>query len=245
MRLLLPKPETDWARWRDGLAGLDIDVKLIDPWRLSALEETPAQRSLWLELDQFAGVICVSRRAATALVDALDRYWPMPPVRLHWLCNGPATAAVLTAADLAAQFPAIANTAEAVLMLPATQAVAGQKWLVVKGEGGRSVFAASLQSRGAEVTEITVYRRALQPAALRQLSAQRDQADAMLVSSLTLAEGLLAHDANWLDWPGRWLFSSARLLDWGREQGIAGEDTGGAALPVVVRYLRQATPRPG
>ena len=63
MRLLLPKPETDWSRWRDGLSGLDIELTLVDPWRLTRLEETPAQRSLWLELDLFAGVICVSRRA--------------------------------------------------------------------------------------------------------------------------------------------------------------------------------------
>lgn len=239
MRLLLPKPETDWSRWRDGLAALDIELTLVDPWRLTRLEETPAQRSVWLELDQFAGVICVSRCAAEALTDALDRYWPMPPVRLHWLCNGPATAEVLAQADLAAQFPDSANTAEAVLTLPSTREVAGQKWLVVKGEGGRSVFAETLQRRGAEVTEITVYRRALKAEALTELSAQRAQADAMLVSSLTLAEGLLAHDAGWRDWRGRWLFSSARLLAWAQEQGIDGEDTGGAALDTVAHYLQQ------
>ncbi|PTY38212.1 hypothetical protein BGP77_17365 [Saccharospirillum sp. MSK14-1] len=238
MRLLLPKPETDWSRWRDGLAGLDIDLHLVDPWRLTTLEETPAQRSLWLELDQFSGVICVSRRAAEALTDALDRYWPMPPVRLHWLCNGPATASVLAQAHLSAEFPVTANTAEAVLTLPSTREVAGQKWLVVKGEGGRSVFAQTLQSRGADVTEMTVYRRALNLDVIEQLSAQRDQADAMLVSSLTLAEGLLAHDADWRSWRGRWLFSSARLLAWAQAQGIDGEDTGGAALDVVARYLQ-------
>jgi len=239
MRLLLPKPETDWARWRDGLAALDIVLTLVDPWRLTQLDETPAQRSLWLELDQFAGVVCVSRRAAEALTDALDRYWPMPPVGLHWLCNGPATAKVLAQADLAAQFPDSANTAEAVLKLPSTREVAGQKWLVVKGEGGRSVFAETLQRRGAEVTEMTVYRRALKTEALSELGAQRNQADAMLVSSLTLAEGLLAHDAGWRDWSGRWLFSSARLLDWAKQQGIDGEDTGGAALDIVTHYLQQ------
>ncbi|WP_108126337.1 uroporphyrinogen-III synthase [Saccharospirillum mangrovi] len=238
MRLLLPKPEPDWARWRDGLAGVGVEPILIDPWQLEWLDETPAQRSLWLELDQFSGVICVSRRAAEALVSALDRYWPMPPARLHWLCNGPATASVLAAADLPVQFPESDNTAEAVLALPQTRDVALQKWLIVKGEGGRSVFAQTLQQRSAEVTETAVYRRALRAEALADLSRQRDQADAILVSSLTLAQGLVQQDAGWQDWPGRWLFSSPRLLDWARDVGIEGENTGGAALNAVTHHLR-------
>lgn len=238
MRLLLPKPHTDWARWADGLAAVGVESVLVDPWQLDWLAETPAQRTLWLELDQFAGVICVSRRAAEALAEALDRYWPMPPVRLHWLCNGPATAAVLEEAGLSARYPATGNTAEAVLELEETRQVSGQKWLVVKGEGGRDVFATALRARGAEATESAVYRRSLRSDALRDLARRRAEADAILVSSLTLAEALLSSDAGWRDWPGRWLFSSQRLLDWAHEQGLDGEHTGGAALEAVADHLR-------
>lgn len=238
MRLLLPKPKTDWTRWQSGLAAIGVQTDCVDPWQLSRLDETPAQRSLWLQLDQFAGVVCVSRRAAEALAAVLDQYWPMPPARLHWLCNGPATAAVLADAGLVAQFPSADNTAEAVLQLAPTQQVAQQKWLIIKGEGGRAVFADTLSERGAVVTEMPVYRRALDHDALQSLRQKRRQADAILVSSLTLAEGLLADDASWRDWPGRWLFSSERLLDWARNQGVTGENTAGAALDQVVRYLQ-------
>jgi len=83
-----------------------------------------------------------------------------------------------------------------------------------------------------------VYRRALHEPALAELTRHRYQADAMLVSSLTLATGLLAQDARWRDWRGRWLFSSARLLDWANDQQLQGETTGGAALEIVARYLQ-------
>lgn len=243
MRLLLPKPRHDWPRWREGLTGL-VDPLWVDPWHFEPFEETPRQRAIWLDLDLYQGVICVSAVAARCLVAALDRYWPMPPVRLHWLCNGPGTASVLAAADLPVRYPQAGNTAEAVLAMPELSDIAGQKWLLVKGEGGRDVFARTLSERGAGVTEAPVYRRSVRAEALDRMVEYSHGADAMLVSSLTLGEALLSSRGDhWRAWPGLWLLSSRRLGDWARERGlIRVEVTEGAALEAVRHALRRIKP---
>ncbi|GGX44623.1 uroporphyrinogen-III synthase [Saccharospirillum salsuginis] len=243
MRLLLPKPAKDWARWRAGLADLDTTPICIDPWHFEWQWETPEQRTVWLNLDEFQGVICVSARAAEGLVAALDRYWPMPPIGIHWLCNGSGTAAPLTEAGLRVHFPERDNTAEAVLQLPETQAVAEQKWLVVKGEGGRDTFARTLSDRGAEVTELRLYRRSVKAEALSELVQRSKDAEAILVSSQTLAAALMHENPqHWRSWPGQWWLTSPRLLDWAVAEGIPHcRGTRGAALEQVRQALIERT----
>ena len=247
MRLLLPKPAKDWARWRAGLADLDITPICVDPWHFEWLPETPEQRTVWLNLDEFQGVICVSARAAEGLVAALDRYWPMPPVGIHWLCNGSGTAAPLTEAGLPVRYPERDNTAEAVLQLPEIQAVAEQKWLIVKGEGGRETFARTLSERGAAVTELRLYRRSVKSEALSELIHRSRDAEAILVSSQSLAEALWHEDTHhWRNWPGQWWLTSQRLLDWAGAEGIPRcQSTRGAALEQVHQAFKNRTPRGG
>lgn len=247
MRLLLPKPRSDWSRWQRELSAINVDSICIDPWAFEWLPETPEQRTTWLNLDEFQGVICVSARAAEGLVHALDRYWPMPPAGVHWMCNGSGTAAVLTQADLPVVYPSAENTAEAVLALPETQAVADKKWLIVKGEGGRDTFTSTLTARGAEVTEMVLYRRSVPDSALNALLNESAQADAILISSETLANALWDHaPEHWRLWPGDWWFSSSRLLDWAKGRGITRcTNTGGAALEAVSRTLVRERQRHG
>lgn len=241
MRLLLPKPRSDWARWRAGLTEVGVEPICVDPWRFEWLPETPEQRTVWLNLDEFQGVICVSARAAEGLVAALDRYWPMPPVGLHWLCNGSGTAVPLRRAGLPAVHPERDNTAEAVLDRPETRSVAEHKWLVVKGEGGRDTFARTLAERGADVTELCLYRRSVTIDALSELVRLSRDAESILVSSQTLVDALWHHAPDhWRRWSGLWWLSSPRLLDRAVELGIPQCDTtGGAALEQVCRALKE------
>lgn len=243
MRLLLPKPRRDWERWQAGLEATGIQLELVDPWQFEWLPETPWQRTQWLNLDEYQGVVCVSARAAEGLVHALDRYWPMPPVRVSWLCNGSGTAQLLQEAELKAGFPERDNTAEAVLQMPETLDVTDQKWMVIKGEGGRDTFAQTLSQRGAAVTEMVLYRRALDPQAMESLHQRSKETDVLLVSSQTLAEGLWRHaPAHWHQWPGEWLVSSDRLLAWAQHQGVPHcRSTNGAALENVRRTLLEMT----
>lgn len=236
MRLLLPKPRRDWPRWRQALDDTGVELDLVDPWRFEVFDESPQRRSLWLNLDLFQGVVCVSTVAAQVLADALDRYWPMPPAGVVWACNGPGTAERLICAGLEPRYPEHANTAEAVLTLPELNDLDGQKWLVVKGEGGRDFFTEVLTERGAEVTEADVYRRSLEPRELAHLVRRSDHADAVLVSSLTLADGLVEDNpTHWRRWPGLWLLSSERIARWARAHRLQRWCLTGGAAPAAVR----------
>ncbi|RQW84242.1 MAG: fused uroporphyrinogen-III synthase HemD/membrane protein HemX [Methylococcus sp.] len=73
---------------------------------------------------------------------------------------GEATAAALEAAGLRVDLvPYPQFNSEALLADPRMQAVAGQRILIVRGEGGREHLAEVLRERGAEVVYAEVYRR--------------------------------------------------------------------------------------
>lgn len=75
-------------------------------------------------------------------------------------CVGAASARRLVAlSGLSALHPAPASDSEAFLALSELQQVAGQRWLIVRGQGGRPLLADTLRARGAEVTLAEVYRR--------------------------------------------------------------------------------------
>lgn len=212
MKLLLPKPRAERERWEKALAGCGHSLLWVDPWVFDVFEETPEHRSQWLNLDLFTGVICVSPFAARLLTSALDRYWPMPPVGVQWWCNGPGTAGELTAHGLEPLFPEQGHTAEAVLASLDRRALNGQKWLVVQGQGGRERYPRALRDLGAEVTVLCLYRRQINAEALSALVEQSAQAQAVLVSSVTLLDAMMeAHPDHWRAWPGLWLFTSERL----------------------------------
>ncbi|MHA7881166.1 MAG: uroporphyrinogen-III synthase [Saccharospirillum sp.] len=212
MKLLLPKPEADWPRWRQCFSGSDHTLLWLDPWRFDVFPETPERRTVWLDLDQFTGVICVSPFAARLLIQSLDQYWPMAPVGVQWWCNGPGTASVLEAEGLKAQYPDSEHTAEAVLAALAHHTLANSKWLILQGEGGRECYPAALRERGAEVRVLTLYRRSISAQAMADLVEQSRQADALLVSSVTLLDAMMAAQPDyWRRWAGCWLFSSQRV----------------------------------
>ncbi|EAR11005.1 uroporphyrinogen-III synthase [Reinekea blandensis] len=219
-RILIPKASREQARWQQALAGESIEPLWIDPWQMSGLPQTAEHRNQWLNLDLFSGVVCVSPTAAEVLVAALDEFWPMPPSGVHWLCNGPRTAEVLSEAGLTPVFPQQGHTAEQVLALPEAQCAQGDKWLIVKGEGGRVTLAQTLTERGAIATELPVYRRAVDNDALQYMTSIRADADALWLSSEFLGESLLNQGRDlWQSWTGEWWVSSPRLKDWCQAQG--------------------------
>ncbi|MCU7929893.1 MAG: uroporphyrinogen-III synthase [Candidatus Thiodiazotropha sp. (ex Codakia rugifera)] len=73
---------------------------------------------------------------------------------------GRATAAALESAGYGIDLlPADRYDSEGLLLLPPLQQLAGQRVLIVRGEGGRPLLGNSLQARGAEVGYAEVYRR--------------------------------------------------------------------------------------
>lgn len=221
MRLIIPKASSEQARWRQILASTHISIEFVDPWQLTVLPETPEQRTHWLNLDEYSAVVSISPTAADVLTDALDAYWPMPPVEVCWLCNGPRTARVLQQAGLKVLFPDVDHTAEAVLAMPEAQVNAGDKWLIVKGVGGRDAYKVALTESGAAVTELEVYQRELNQAELQRIVELASRCDALWLSSEFLGEQLMAQtNINWSTWPGQWWVSSARLSKWAEQKKL-------------------------
>ena len=75
---------------------------------------------------------------------------------------GRATATALDAHDLTPDaLPETGASSETLLKHPAFDHVSDQSVLLVKGVGGREVLANALRTRGAQVTELEVYRRSV------------------------------------------------------------------------------------
>ena len=195
-------------------------------------------RTHWLNLDEYRGVICVSPTAARALVAALDQYWPMPPVAINWLCNGPRTAEVMQQAGISVHYPAADYTAEAVLALPQTEVKQDDKWLVVKGQGGRQTFQQTLTERGARVTELIVYERRLDTVELAKLPDLAASCAAIWLSSAFLADQLMVLNGQfWPGWSGQWWVSSPRLAQWCHDHQLQHVVQASGATPEALSIL--------
>ena len=96
------------------------------------------------------------------------------PPRLPMAAIGKATAQALARYGIAdALQPESGFNSEALLALPRLQAVAGQTVVIVRGEGGRELLAATLTARSATVVCAEVYRR--EPPAAADLRAVQDR----------------------------------------------------------------------
>ncbi|GAB2722367.1 uroporphyrinogen-III synthase [Halomonas garicola] len=173
-------------------------VEMLPIMELAPLIETPGQRSIWLDIDQYAKIIVVSPFAAHCLAEALDRYWPQLPLGIDYYSVGSATAEALHARlGVRVRTPppdAREDTSEALLTLPSLRRLDGEKVLLVAGEGGRLFMTHTLMERGARVTRSEIYRRdyVLPPAASRARLEAGDYR-ALIVTS----GEMLQHLATW------------------------------------------------
>ncbi|MBZ2190323.1 uroporphyrinogen-III synthase [Alcanivorax sp. JB21] len=126
---------------------------------IRALPLAPADKRHLFDLDLFHAVFFVSPNAARLGVAAMADLWPQWPVGVHFLAVGEATAGVLREAGLEAEAPAAGFNSEAVLSLPCLQSLSEKRVLILRGEGGRELFAETLADRGAAVSTVALYRR--------------------------------------------------------------------------------------
>lgn len=148
------------------------------------------------DADLAAALLFAERRASGWIftsanaVAAADKMLPAK----HWhapvFAVGEATARALQAlGHTARRPPPEAIHSEGLLSLPALQAVAGRRLLIVTGEGGRDGLREPLMARGALVQVATVYRREVVPHLPETVAATLDGVGAML---LTSGESLVA-----------------------------------------------------
>ena len=171
----------------DALAGLIAEAggqPLLAPLlAIAPVEHPDAALRLLHSAEAWDWLIFIS---ANAVRHALQlEGWRAPAAR--FAAVGEATAAALEAAGLRVDLvPYPQFNSEALLADPRMQAVAGQRILIVRGEGGREHLADVLRERGAEVAYAEVYRRmpvlpsAFAPA-LEQL--KRGDCEAIVVTS--------------------------------------------------------------
>lgn len=110
-------------------------------------------------LEQFDWLIFVSRNA----VDTFIHGWQQGlPSQLQLAAVGDGTASALREAGLSVDCqPELSNGSEGLLQMPAMQAMQGKEVLIVRGVGGRELLADTLTDRGATISYVEVYRRAL------------------------------------------------------------------------------------
>lgn len=157
-----------------------------------------------LEADDQAPLAAAAQRLAAGeyslvffvSVNAIERALPHLPPASGWPITtrlaavGPSSEAALAAAGYRGVIaPQTRFDSEALLELPALQQVSGWRVLVLRGDGGRALFADTLRQRGAEVEQVACYRRvvpAITPEPLFDLW-RKGQLDAITVTS---SEGL-------------------------------------------------------
>jgi uroporphyrinogen-III synthase len=163
--------------------------------------------------------------------NAVEHGLKLLPNNISIAAIGPATAKAIQAAKRDVHILAPAPfTSEALLSLSEMHSVAGKRFAIIRGEGGREILADTLIERGAQVDNISVYRRVPlppTPQALNQLRETRDSGAPQLLS-FTSAEILQQWTTSMMPLDNAIRFdpmivASSRIAALAREQGLLGE----------------------
>lgn len=112
-----------------------------------------------LDLDLFDIIICVSANAARLAGELIDQYWPQLPIKIKWFAIGQATQKALLHYDIESNIATDGSDSEALLAEADLQCLQNRKVLILKGTSGRELLSDTLQSRGAQVFEASLYNR--------------------------------------------------------------------------------------
>lgn len=157
--VLITRPAQQADSLCNALGDLDCQVIRFPMLEIHPVDETPALRKMFLDIDHYSSVIAISRNAAECGVQYVDNFWPQYPVGLNWLAVGPVTANVLSVAGFEYQMPEQRFDSEGLLELACLQNIEEQKILIWRGVGGRETLAKTLRARGAQVDYAELYQR--------------------------------------------------------------------------------------
>lgn len=190
-RILITRPAHQCAGWQQVLAAEGalsdcIPLLAIVPIEAgSDPEGAQAIKNCVLDFDQFEHAIFVSQNAVRFGFDWLDDYWPQLPQGPRFYAVGAATARAIS--ERGAE-PCMDNEqgsmdSEALLALPALQQPEGQRVVIFRGRGGRTLMGDTLRKRGARVDYCELYLRQLPAEAEDALRGYHAPADAITVHS--------------------------------------------------------------
>jgi len=114
------------------------------------------------KLNQYDLVIFISPNAVFKTAKYFQAFWPAWPRNLKIIATGPGTALSLKKHKLPCDnYPEKNFNGIGLLKLKALQNIKQKKILIIKGEGGRQYLAKSLKARGAQIDNLSVYKRQL------------------------------------------------------------------------------------
>ncbi|MEM1401722.1 MAG: uroporphyrinogen-III synthase [Pseudomonadota bacterium] len=157
---VVTRPEGQAAGLMQGLTRLGLDPVHLPMLAIDPIDPLgPTDRQHVLDLDLYQHLIFISANAARVGLSVIDDFWPQYPVGQRCWAVGESTAQVLESVGLSVSRPSKDMSSEGLLALEGLQSVAGDRVLIVRGEGGRELLADSLAQRGAQVDALRCYRR--------------------------------------------------------------------------------------
>ncbi|MGH8492942.1 MAG: uroporphyrinogen-III synthase [Moraxellaceae bacterium] len=197
-----------------------------------------AEQRLLMDMDRYDGVFFISANAARFGLDAAAGFWPQWPWQLRTYAVGHATAELLAAAGLDVEIPAERADSEGLLQLPALQNVAGKRFLLMRGVGGRELLRRGLEARGAQVDVLELYHRELPAAARAQWQSLTPAPDIVLLTSPDALRHWQEVAAEQAVLP-RWLVVSERMALMGRTAGARVVQAQGADKLSLLHALQE------
>ncbi|HWU34228.1 MAG TPA: uroporphyrinogen-III synthase [Methylovorus sp.] len=150
-------------------------------------------------LGEYDWTIFISSNAVQNAIPRMLKLVGKPPAALRHAAIGPVTASELTSLGISPVLtPQGRYDSESLLALPEMQQVAGLRFMIFRGVGGRELLADSLRARGATVDFAECYRR-INPQTSAEPLAQRwqnQQLDALVVTSSEAMRYLLSMTDN-------------------------------------------------
>ncbi|SDK57826.1 uroporphyrinogen-III synthase [Microbulbifer yueqingensis] len=186
VRVLTTRPAHQSRDWCELLAAEGATVDTIPLLAIEPIESGPEYqrtKNQVMDFDQVDHAIFVSRNAVRLAFDWLDAYWPQLPVGPRYYAIGAGTARDLESHGPECTSAGGAMDSEALLALPSLQQVDGERVLIFRGAGGRTLIGDTLRERNARVEYCELYRRTLPADATRRLREYRATPDIITVHS--------------------------------------------------------------
>lgn len=196
VQVIVTRPLTQGFPWAEQLREQGAEVECIPLLDIRPLQEPEQQQAIKngvLELDRYQKVIFVSQNAVEYGCDWIENYWPQLPIGVAFFAVGETTARQLQARDFPvtdlASSQTGAMTSEALLQAPGLQQVAGERILIMRGQGGRPQMGQVLAERGAQVDYCELYQRCLPESAAASFASLLASAAHHLPVIITLHSG--------------------------------------------------------
>lgn len=224
--ILVTRPTAQAVPWAEQLEALGAQTTLMPMMDIVALEDSASERAIIncvLAFAEYQKAIFISQNAVAYGLDWLDRYWPQLPISVRFFAIGRVTAEALQkgigdgeiSGGVNSSYMAHSATStmdsEALLAHPDLANIDGEKIIIFRGKGGRTLLGDELQARGAQVDYCELYERK-PPEAPQALDAAFRQTNQQAVISVHSGESLanLCSTVNEKDF--LWLQQQALLL---------------------------------